>query len=203
MTSSILIQVIITCLLGASSPGPSLVLVSKNSISNGKFSGTLTGFGHGLGIFIYAFISIIGLGIINSISSQIIDYITIFLALYLIYLAIKIFNEKKTKDNNVSKKILFQNFLDGFLICFLNPKITIFFIAIFSQFITNELSLIDKFLLASIASIIDFFWYTFISIIVGNSMIRRFLDKGAFLNRISSIMFVIISLFIIIKIFNF
>jgi len=189
--------------LGASSPGPSLVLVSKNSISNGKFSGTLTGFGHGLGIFIYAFISIIGLGIINSISSQIIDYITIFLALYLIYLAIKIFNEKKTKDNNVSKKILFQNFLDGFLICFLNPKITIFFIAIFSQFITNELSLIDKFLLASIASIIDFFWYTFISIIVGNSMIRRFLDKGAFLNRISSIMFVIISLFIIIKIFNF
>lgn len=203
MTSSILIQVIITCLLGASSPGPSLVLVSKNSISNGKFSGTLTGFGHGLGIFIYAFISIIGLGIINSISSKIIDYITIFLALYLIYLAIKIFNEKKTKDNNVSKKILFQNFLDGFLICFLNPKITIFFIAIFSQFITNELSLIDKFLLASIASIIDFFWYTFISIIVGNSMIRRFLDKGAFLNRISSIMFVIISLFIIIKIFNF
>ena len=203
MTSSILIQVIITCLLGASSPGPSLVLVSKNSISNGKFSGTLTGFGHGLGIFIYAFISIIGLGIINSISSQIIDYITIFLALYLIYLAIKIFNEKKTKDNNVSKKILFQNFLDGFLICFLNPKITIFFIAIFSQFITNELSLIDKFLLASIASIIDFFWYTFISIIVGNSMIRRFLDKGAFLNRISSITFVIISLFIIIKIFNF
>ncbi len=203
MTSSILIQVIITCLLGASSPGPSLVLVSKNAISNGKFSGTLTGFGHGLGIFIYAFISIIGLGIINSISSQIIDYITIFLALYLIYLAIKIFNEKKTKDNNVSKKILFQNFLDGFLICFLNPKITIFFIAIFSQFITNELSLFDKFLLASIASIIDFFWYTFISIIVGNSMIRRFLDKGAFLNRISSIMFVIISLFIIIKIFNF
>ena len=60
MTSSILIQVIITCLLGASSPGPSLVLVSKNSISNGKFSGTLTGFGHGLGIFIYAFMVLNG-----------------------------------------------------------------------------------------------------------------------------------------------
>ena len=78
MTSSILIQVIITCLLGASSPGPSLVLVSRNAIANGKFSGAITGFGHGLGIFIYAFITILGLGIISNINPKFIDYITLF-----------------------------------------------------------------------------------------------------------------------------
>jgi len=203
MTSSILIQVMITCLLGASSPGPSLVLVSKNAISNGKFSGTLTGFGHGLGIFIYAFISILGLGLIHSISSKIIDFITIILVVYLLYLAFKIFNEKKTEEEKISKKILLKNFFDGFLIFFFNPKITIFFFAIFSQFITTELSLFDKFYLASIASIIDFFWYTFVSIIVGNSTIRGLLNKGTFLNKISSIIFVIISIFILVKIFNF
>lgn len=203
MTSSILIQVMITCLLGASSPGPSLVLVSKNAISNGKFSGTLTGFGHGLGIFIYAFISILGLGLINNISSKIIDFITIVLVVYLLFLAFKIFNEKKTEEDKISKKILLQNFFDGFLICFFNPKITIFFFAIFSQFITAELSLFDKFYLASIASIIDFFWYTFVSIIVGNSTIRGLLNKGTFLNKISSIIFVIISIFILVKVFNF
>ena len=43
MTSTLLIQLIITCFLGAASPGPSLVLVSKNAILNGKFSGSLTG----------------------------------------------------------------------------------------------------------------------------------------------------------------
>ncbi len=201
MTSSILIQVIITCLLGASSPGPSLVLVSRNAIANGKFSGAITGFGHGLGIFIYAFITILGLGIISNINPKFIDYITIILVIYLLFLAVKIYKENNNNEEKISNKILFQNFYDGFLICFLNPKITIFFFAIFSQFITNELSFVDKFILAGIASIIDFFWYTFISIMVGNSLLRNFLNKGKFLNKISSGIFILISLFIIIKIF--
>jgi len=201
MTSSILIQVMITCLLGASSPGPSLVLVSRNAIANGKFSGSLTGFGHGLGIFIYALVSIIGLGIINNINPYFIDLITIGLVLYMLFLAIKIFNEKKSEEEKFSKKILFQNFSDGFLICFLNPKITVFFFAIFSQFISDDLSLLDKFMLAAIASIIDFLWYSLVSVLVGNSMVRSFLNRGSILNKISSIIFVMISIFIVIKIF--
>ena len=79
MTSTLLIQLIITCFLGAASPGPSLVLVSKNAILNGKFSGSLTGFGHGIGIFIYAFLSIISIGVINDINTLLIDIITIVL----------------------------------------------------------------------------------------------------------------------------
>ncbi len=203
MTSSILIQVIITCLLGASSPGPSLILVSRNAIANGKFSGTLTGFGHGIGIFFYALLSILGLGIINKINSNLIDYITLALVIYLLFLAIKIYKEKKGVEEKISKRVFFQNFYDGFLICFLNPKITIFFFAIFSQFINSDLSSFDKFLLASIAAIIDFFWYTFISVMIGNSIVRNFLNKGTFLNKISSLIFVLISVFIIIKIFLF
>ena len=201
MTSAILIQVIITCLLGASSPGPSLVLVSRNAISNGKLSGSLTGFGHGLGIFIYALISIIGLGIINNINPYLIDLITIGLVLYMLFLAIKIFKDKKSEEEKVSKKVLFQNFSDGFLICFLNPKIAVFFFAIFSQFVSNDLSSLDKFMLAAIASIIDFLWYTLVSILVGNSIVRSFLNRGLILNKISSTIFVIISVFIILKIF--
>jgi len=201
MSTSILIQVIITCFLGASSPGPSLLLVSKNAISNGKFSGSLTGFGHGLGIFIYAFVSIFGLGLINNFNPNLIDILTLLLVFYMLYLAKKIYKEDKLDQEKTTKKVLFQNFSDGFLICFLNPKITVFFFAVFSQFINDNLSLFDKFSLAAIAAVIDFIWYTSISLLVGNSIIRNFLNRGRLLNKISSFIFVAISIFIFINIF--
>ena len=201
MTSTLFIQIIITCFLGAASPGPSLVLVSKNAIVNGKFSGSLTGFGHAIGIFIYAFLSIIGVGLLNNINTLLIDIITIVLVVYMLFLAFRIYKERKKNIENNSNKALFQNFYDGFLICFLNPKITVFFFAIFSQLITNDLTLIDKIFIALIASFIDYLWYTTVSIMIGNSAVRNVLNKGTYLSLASSIIFLFLSIFILIKIF--
>ena len=201
MTSTLLIQLIITCFLGAASPGPSLVLVSKNAILNGKFSGSLTGFGHGIGIFIYAFLSIISIGVINDINTLLIDIITIVLVSYMLFLAFRIYKDRKANTENNSKKALFQNFYDGFLICFLNPKITVFFFAIFSQLVSNDMTLLDKLIFALVASVIDFLWYTLVSFMVGNSSVRNILNKGNYLSLASSLIFVFLSIFILIKIF--
>ena len=201
MTSTLLIQLIITCFLGAASPGPSLVLVSKNAILNGKFSGSLTGFGHGIGIFIYAFLSIISIGVINDINTLLIDIITIVLVGYMLFLAFRIYKDRKASTENNSKKALFQNFYDGFLICFLNPKITVFFFAIFSQLVSNDMTLLDKLIFALVASVIDFLWYTLVSFMVGNSSVRNILNKGTYLSLASSLIFVFLSIFILIKIF--
>ena len=201
MTSTLLIQLIITCFLGAASPGPSLVLVSKNAIINGKFSGSLTGFGHGIGIFIYAFLSIISIGVINDINTLLIDIITIVLVSYMLFLAFRIYKYRKANTENNSKKALFQNFYDGFLICFLNPKITVFFFAIFSQLVSNDMTLLDKLIFALVASVIDFLWYTLVSFMVGNSSVRNILNKGNYLSLASSLIFVFLSIFILIKIF--
>jgi threonine/homoserine/homoserine lactone efflux protein len=202
LNSIIYLQIILTCTLGAASPGPSLVLISRNAIANGKTSGVITGLGHAFGIFFYALLSIFSISIIYKINPIILDIFTFSLAIYLLFLAFKVLKENKhKKENEPSKKILINNFLDGFLICFLNPKITIFFFAIFSQFITNDQSLSEKFIIVSIASIIDFIWYSFISIIIGNFYIRQFVNKSNYLDITSCIIFIIISLFILTKLF--
>lgn len=203
MNSIIYLQIIITCTLGAASPGPSLVLISRNAIINGKKSGTLTGLGHALGIFFYALISVFSISIIYKLDPVILDFFTLLLVLYLLYFAIKILKENKfpKTETQPSNKILFNNLFDGFLICFLNPKITIFFFAIFSQFITDNQSLGEKFILISIASIIDFIWYSFISVIVGNIHVRKLINKNKSLDIASSMIFISISLFILIKLF--
>ena len=42
------------CAMGAMSPGPSLAVVLRNTISGGRLQGIMTGVGHGLGFGIYA-----------------------------------------------------------------------------------------------------------------------------------------------------
>ena len=45
-----LIMLSFVCAMGAISPGPSLAVVIRNTISGGKFQGVMTGIGHGIGI---------------------------------------------------------------------------------------------------------------------------------------------------------
>ena len=58
--NSILILAIV-CASGAISPGPSLAVVIRNTITGGRSQGIMTGLGHGIGLTIYAFIAVMGL----------------------------------------------------------------------------------------------------------------------------------------------
>jgi len=197
------IQLIVTCFLGAVSPGPSLLLIVKNSISYGKTNGIITGIAHGLGIFIYAILTILGIAFLYTKYPILIKIISFSLVLYLIYISYKIFFTEEEIDLEKDNKQKYnQNFTDGFMIAFLNPKITIFFGALFSQFVNDELTNLEKFQMAFAASFIDIIWYTFVSLIVGNSLIRKNFNNTKVFNKISSIILIFISIYILVKIFT-
>ena len=56
-----LIGVSLVCAMGAMSPGPSLAVVLRNTISGGRTQGVMTGIGHGIGFGIYAMLAVTGL----------------------------------------------------------------------------------------------------------------------------------------------
>ena len=203
MSTFLWIQLIVTCFLGAVSPGPSLLLIVKNSISYGKTNGIITGIAHGLGIFIYALLTILGIAFLYTKYPILIKIISFSLVLYLIYISYKIFFTEEEIDLEKDNKQKYnQNFTDGFMIAFLNPKITIFFGALFSQFVNDELTNLEKFQMAFVASFIDMIWYTFVSLIVGNSLIRKNFNNTKVFNKISSIILIFISIYILVKIFT-
>ena len=200
MSTFLWIQLIVTCFLGAVSPGPSLLLIVKNSISYGKTNGIITGIAHGLGIFIYAILTILGIAFLYTKYPILIKIISFSLVLYLIYISYKIFFTEEEIDLEKDNKQKYnQNFTDGFMIAFLNPKITIFFGALFSQFVNDELTNLEKFQMAFAASFIDMIWYTFVSVIVGNSLIRKNFNNTKVFNKISSIILIFISIYILVK----
>ena len=72
------------------------------------------------------------------------------------------------KDSQISSYIsqpMLKHALEGFLIVFFNPKIAVFFFAIFSQFLAEDQSIAVKVSMVSVAWLIDTAWYLFVTII--------------------------------------
>ena len=81
-------QFAIVCLLGAMSPGPSLALIIRNSINFNRTSGIVASIAHGLGICLYATVTVIVLEFILRNSELIFFVIQICGSLFLIILGL-------------------------------------------------------------------------------------------------------------------
>ena len=197
-------QVFIVCLLGAMSPGPSMAVVIHNAIFKGRYNGILTSIGHGLGIAIYATFAVLGLGLIIETNIIIFNSLKILSIIFLIFIGMKsILNKEKL---NLEKKDIKEktiSFLQGLSISILNPKILVWFIAIYSQFMSVNNELIFNIYLVSIAGIVDAFWYIFLTLAVTTaSALTFFQTKILLIKKIQGFLFVAIGLVLLVDLFK-
>jgi len=167
------------CVAGATTPGPSLLVIVYINNRNGMISGIIASIAHGIGIFIYALISIYAISLINKNLPTITPTLQLTGALFLIFISYKMIffkpSEKIFQNNlQVSKKYL-GSFLLGLTISIINPKILIFLTSVFSQFINNELSDYTKIGIGLLAGIIDAVWYILVSYSVNLKKLRDYI----------------------------
>ncbi len=202
MTLIFWLQFAAVCIAGAISPGPSLALIIRNSIKYNRLSGIITAVGHGLGMGIYAIFAVTGLSIILTTNIYIFKSIQI-AGIVLLFVYGILFIVQKNKDfkiENNQKK--FNTFLQGFSISILNPKILIWFSAVFSQFIISESTLLTNSILVLTASIIDGIWYILVALIVTSYSLKDFFKiRANTIQKISGSILVIISVLLIIDFF--
>ena len=194
-------QVFIICLLGAMSPGPSMAVVINNAIFKGRYNGILTSIGHGIGIAIYATFAVLGLGLIIETNLFIFNGLKILSIIFLIFIGIKsILNKEKL---SLEKKDIKKNtisFLQGFSISILNPKILVWFIAIYSQFMSTDNELIFNIYLVSIAGIVDACWYILLTFAVTTaSTLSFFQTKSNIIQRVQGFLFITIGLMLLVN----
>ena len=181
MTFFLWSQFAIVCLLGAMSPGPSLALIIRNSINFNRMSGIIASIAHGLGICVYATVTVIVLEFILKNSQTMFFVIQICGSIFLIILGL-VFVFKKNNENQVDAyQIHSSSFAQGFIIAIINPKILIWFIAIYSQFIDINASFINKTILVLTPSIIDAIWYSLVAILVTGYGLKEILNKRKFI----------------------
>ena len=150
------------CLAGAASPGPSWILLVNSVVKDGRKAGIAFGIAHGLGIFVYA-------ALIAPWVSLVLEFIGLLFLLWLARSMIKnsfeIDSVNDVGSNWMSRQLL-EHARNGFLIVFLNPKVAVFFIAIFSQFLISASSLQGKMIMVITATLIDAGWYIFLALLL-------------------------------------
>ena len=194
------IQFVSICIVGAMSPGPSMALIIRNSIKYGRVSGVLSAIGHAIGIGIYASISVVGLQLILINNIFVFNTIQFCGSIFLLILGILFLKNSGEKLSLEDDQKHLNSFIQGFAISILNPKILIWFTAIFSQFIEVSSSSMTKLTMVFMASTIDGLWYIIVTIIVTGFGLKTFLENNTkTIQNISGIFLIFISLIIFYK----
>ncbi len=119
------------------SPGPGTFAVMARGLGSGFAHAFAMGMGMVLGDLIYVLIAIFGLSAIANMMGDIFIIIKYIGGGYLIYLGIKIFLSKPSKQSLKSSKSksFFRDFISGFLICMSNPKVILFYLGFLPTFV--------------------------------------------------------------------
>ena len=192
------VQFATICIVGAMSPGPSMALIIRNSIKYGRVSGILSSIGHAIGIGIYAGVSVAGLQIILINNIFLFNTIQFCGSVFLLMLGILFLRDTGQKLSIQNKQKSVNSFMQGFAISILNPKILIWFAAIFSQFIEISSTNFIKLTMVLIASSIDGLWYIILTIIVTGFGLKQFLENNTkIIQNISGTVLIFISIIIL------
>ena len=203
MSLFIWFQFVLVCTIGAMSPGPSLAVVIRNNINYSRLAGIITSIGHGLGIGVYATLAVLGLGFILQTNQTLFLLIQILGLIFLFFLGLLFIFQKQSEEKINSDQNQLNSFLQGFLVAIINPKIMIWFTAIYSQFISIEASVTFNLILILTASSIDAIWYIIVSIIITGYGVKSFLiNKKTLIQKITGSILLIISLSLLYNIIN-
>ena len=171
MDFTALLGVSFVCAMGAMSPGPSLAVVLRNTISGGRTQGVMTGVGHGIGFGIYAMLAVTGLSAILIADESKFELLQWSGAIVLLWLSYNMLTYQPSDNKEEHENSGRRGFVEGFMIAFLNPKILVFLVAVFSQFLDPQMTDMDRFLMALIAGLIDTVWYVLVAVFLSGTVI--------------------------------
>ena len=189
------------CLLGAMTPGPSVVVILGVATRSGLRAAILASWAHAFGVALWAFLTLYGWRLIVTHTPWAAHTISLLGAAYLIYLAYQMWSEaardqsqhalEHSSDTRSSvptatltqpikhrnKAHLSRDGLAGLMIAISNPKLILFFTAIYTQVLPLNPSPSDQVLALMTPTLIDGAWYSFAVIMASRFGLLSFLER--------------------------
>lgn len=150
------------------SPGPNGVLIAKTVPTSGKAAGFANIAGFFAAFYVHGALSILGISIILVQSAQLFFVVKMLGAAYLCYIGLKAlwqawhgFSAPLAVSPAKRRRTLERAALEGFLTNALNPKVSMFYLAAFPQFIpANADATFWAFALVVIHSLLNILWFS-------------------------------------------
>ena len=169
------------CALGAMTPGASLAVVTQHTLRGSARAGVSAGLAHAAGIGVYAAATVAGLAVVLRGFPQLEIAIRLAGSLFLLWLALGSWRAAARPAPEPDAQAGANAVRDGFLIAFLNPKVALFFLALFSQFVSAEMAMAARVQVAATAVVIDAAWYSLVALLLARgpmlAALRRHHDK--------------------------
>ena len=186
----------LVCLLGAMSPGPSLAIVVRHTVTSGTRAGVICAVAHGFGIYLWAALMVSGLGALLLAQPTWFVGLRALGAGFLLYLGCRALmahrgaSANAIEANSASGKAA----REGLVIALSNPKIAVFFAALFSQFIQPDATVKTQLMIATTAALIDALWYTVVAVLLSRpARSGRFMHHGGLLERGFGVILIMLS----------
>lgn len=201
----ILISFVLATATLAISPGPDNIFVLTQSIVNGKKYGLATVVGLMTGCIIHTTLVAFGVSEVIKRNESLFFMIKLFGAGYLLFLAYKVYKSDAKivfSTENVIHKTTAELFKTGFWMNVLNPKVTIFFLAFFPQFLFSKTlsTVLQFYILGGLFIITSFIIFSSIAILAGtiSKYLKQHEKVGVYLKWTQIVVFIGIAALILI-----
>ncbi|MCL1038354.1 LysE family translocator [Shewanella submarina] len=198
MDISALSSIVVISLLGAMTPGQSVIMVGRNTIANGKSHGIVTACSHAVGVGIYALLCLVGLAATLKASPLLFNGIMYTGAGFLAWLGFQALTSKKGLAERISageKATYKESAAQGFAMAILNPKVIIFFLALFSQFINDSYTATEIAIVALIPAVLDAAWYSFVATIVSRpKILEKLRNNAGIVDKVSGVILIALAI---------
>ncbi len=188
------------CALGAISPGPSLVVVARSALG-GRTRGLAAALAHSLGVGIYAAATVTGLAVLVASSAPLHQALRWAGAAFLLLIGLQALAAPSKVSASIDTGVRAENRAsaaqgarDGFLVAFLNPKLALFFLALFSQFVRPQASGEEKLIMVGTAWAIDALWYSLVALGLSHGpVIAALRVRGALVERLFGLILIAVA----------
>ncbi|MBE0150834.1 LysE family translocator, partial [Serratia fonticola] len=168
--------------LGMLSPGPDFFLVIKNAARYPRLAAMMTAFGVICGVATHMSYCVAGLAVVITTTPWLFNVLKYAGAVYLIWVGIQALLSRGGSKMNVSslpqqQVSLKSAFVQGYLCNLLNPKATLFFLAVFTQVLQINSGLGEKLWYAGIIFGLSAVWWPVLVFLIQSGPVRRGLEK--------------------------
>ncbi|NQD38185.1 LysE family translocator [Permianibacter sp. IMCC34836] len=181
-------------LLAVISPGPDFLMTVRQSVRFGFRTGSITAVGIGTGILVHVFYTVLGIAILLRDNPQLFQLVRYAGAAYLLWLGWKCLHSGAMATMDVSGNggdmpSSLQAFRTGFLTNALNPKATLFFLALFTSIVSRSTPWPVQLAYGLWMLVVTALWFVLVAWVMVRPPVRAmFLRAGVWFDRILGVL---------------
>lgn len=183
-STSLLVTAAGAHLLAVMSPGPDFAMVSRQTLAHGRAAGLRTAWGIAAGIIFHVGYALFGLGWLLQAYPLLLELLRYAGAGFLIWMGSRALRSRPTQPGRPAEPapaVGRHDFLIGLGTNLLNPKATLFFVALCSALVTTPTPMAQKLALAAWIVLTTGAWFSLVALLLGLPAARAKLAAHAWL----------------------